>query len=43
MRVEILTCGLQLATPPPKKTKNIRWVEFKKEVLLEVGKGSTKY
>lgn len=42
MRVEILTCGLQLATPPPEK-KNIRWVEFKKEVLLEVGKGSTKY
>lgn len=42
MRVEILTCGLQLATPPEKK-KNIRWVEFKKEVLLEVGKGSTKY
>lgn len=41
MRVEILTCGLQLATPP--KKKNIRWVEFKKEVLLEVGKGSTKY
>lgn len=36
MRVEILTCG-----PPPKK--NIRWVEFKKEVLLEVGKDSTKY
>lgn len=41
MRVEILTCGLQLATPPRKK--KTRWVEFKKEVLLEVGKGSTKY